>query len=89
MLWIICELFDDDDDNDGPQMRVTDMQRLHEGRGRGKMENPSHYSHPTWREKRIGVLNANGIAGWQVARRMMTPAGSHLWLPRKVDLGGG
>lgn len=54
-----------------PRMQVTEMQRPHEGRGHGGTESSWHRSHPTWREKGIGVLNADGIASWQVVRRMM------------------
>ena len=52
-------------------MRVTKTQRLHGGRGHDGTENSWHLGHPTWREKDLGVLIVDGMAGWQVARRLM------------------
>ena len=52
-------------------MQVTKTQRSHGGRGQGGMENTWHLGNPTWREKDLGVLIADGMAGWLVARRLM------------------
>ena len=76
-------------------MRVTEMLRSHEGRGHGGTESPWHRSHPMWREKGIGVLNADEMAGWQVARTMMASnkepfmapsEGGPRWRLRKVGV---